>query len=143
MRMDADDVSLFNRFETQLLLLQKGYPIISSGCYLIDKNTEIIGKSISFLMLHNLIRRFQLYILKNNPVIHSSIAAHRRVYEDFNYDESFVYAQDLELWLRISKKYMIYFDDRPLIKYRLNNSTEKKLLKNAYKNLAKIKNRNF
>jgi glycosyltransferase involved in cell wall biosynthesis len=141
MRMDADDVSLIDRLEKQLLLLQNRYPIISSGCYLVDKNTEIIGKSKSFLFLHNLIRRFQLYILMENPVIHSSIAAHRRVYDDFKYDESFVYAQDLELWLRMSKKYRIYFDDRPLIKYRRNDSFEKNLLKNAYTNLARNKNR--
>jgi glycosyltransferase involved in cell wall biosynthesis len=140
-RMDADDISLKHRFENQLKILRKGHAIVSSGCLLINYTNEIVGRSKKFLFFHNFIRRVQLYTLKQNPVIHPSIAARRDVYDNYKYDESYEYSQDFELWLRMKKDYKIYFDSSILIKYRLNVISEREYLKNYFYNLAKSKNK--
>lgn len=136
-RMDADDISIHDRFERQIKYLEDGVPIISSGCILIDKEDKEIGRSKSFHLFHNFIRRIQLYCLKLNPVIHPSVAAHRMVFEKYKYNESYNYSQDFELWLRMRKEYKIYFDSTRLIKYRLNDVNTKAIQKEYYYKLAK------
>jgi glycosyltransferase involved in cell wall biosynthesis len=138
-RMDADDISLKHRFESQLKILRKGHAVVSSGCFLINGNNEVVGRSKKFYFFHNFIRRLQLYILKLNPVVHPSIAARRDVYDKYKYDESFIYSQDFELWLRMKKDYKIYFDASILIKYRLNEKLEKEHHKDYFYRLAKSK----
>lgn len=129
-RMDSDDVSHVDRFQKQLGLIVD-HDIISSNVYLIDENNVRIGKSRS-LPFHNIIRRFQLYLLKLNPVNHPTIFAKAKVFKDFEYDEKYNSAQDFELWLRMAKKYKIYFDKNYVLDYRVvstkNKSHSKHLL---------------
>lgn len=140
-RMDADDISVKSRLEIQLKHLLKNINIISSSCIEIDSNGQHIGASKRYIF-HNLILRFLLYYTnKFNPVVHSSIAARREVFEDFKYDESILYAQDYELWKRMSSKYKIYFIPQHLIYYRKStiNQEKKSYQDNVARDLRKKK----
>lgn len=119
-RMDADDISLPNRLSIQRNFLMKGHPIVSSLCYEIDSKDEVVSKSKRFL-LHNIIARFLLYNTRSyNPVVHSSVAADRTVFDQNSYNEKLEFAQDYELWKRIKKEYKIFFIPKYLIKYRIS-----------------------
>jgi hypothetical protein len=116
--MDADDVSAIDRIETQLHYLLKGNKIVSSSCIEIDSQGREIKKSKRFLF-HNQILKFLLYKTNRfNPVVHSSIAAYKEIFIEYKYDENLRYAQDYELWKRMSPKYKIFFIPKYLVYYR-------------------------
>ena len=119
-RMDSDDICFHNRLSHQINLMKK-YDIISNNVIIIDKKNKIVGKSRA-LFLHNLIRRFQLYILHYNPVNHPTIFAKKKVFEEFKYNKAYDSVEDFELWLRMGFKYMIHFDKEPVIYYRESGS---------------------
>lgn len=125
-RMDADDISLSNRFDTQLRYLNKGHHIVSCLSYQIDLAGNIITKQKKWLF-HNFFYKILLYKTHSfNPVVHMSVAAHREVFDDFKYDNSILYAQDYELWKRMQKKYKIYFINKYLVKYRVYRFDDEK-----------------
>jgi glycosyltransferase involved in cell wall biosynthesis len=64
-------------------------------------------------------------ILKINPVITSSVIVKKDVIDDvggMNIDPLFYVREDIEFWLRISRKYKILYLDLPLVKYRKQTS---------------------
>lgn len=55
-----------------------------------------------------------------NPFAHNTVIFRKKCYEAFwGYDDDFVYAEDLELWIRFGQKYDFYNIQRPLVKYRV------------------------
>lgn len=133
-RMDADDVCLPNRFEHLLEISKYGYKLISSGCYMIDEESNIIGKSRKY-PFHSFIRSSQLYLFGLNPVIHPAVMIHRSVLEEYKYNEELKYAQDLDLWLRAADKYKFHFISEPLIMYRKYRYNDDKIkIKNTLHN---------
>lgn len=122
-RMDADDLSVYNRLDMQLVLLKKGKKLLSTRSILIDYSGEYKGESKKY-PFHHYIRYFQTYFLHLNPVIHPSVAGIREIFVENPYDEKVKYGQDKELWFRISKQYKFYFMKDALIYYRIKNLTE-------------------
>lgn len=116
-RMDSDDISSFDRLATQISYEKKGYNLLSSSCYVIDEKNNIIGKSRIY-PFHNIIRRFQMYFLGLNPVIHPSVLIKREILLKYKYDPKMTYAQDFDLWMRMSNEYKFYFMKERLIYYR-------------------------
>lgn len=100
-RMDADDISLPNRFTEQVTFLTKheNIDVVGSWAYIIDSNGKTIGK---------LKRALQPDILKSllifeSPLFHPSVMMRNRMAgKHVAYDENYKYSQDYELWTRIS-----------------------------------------
>lgn len=136
-RMDTDDVALQDRFEIQMEVLNKGEDIVTGRALVIDENENIIGKTKS-IPFYNFIKRCMLYYLFDNGVIHPLIAAKRKVFLEFKYDEKIKYAQDFELWLRMSKKYKIYFDNSVLLKYRIAKNINDNKVLNQFRTHQKV-----
>ena len=63
----------------------------------------------------------------------SSVLIDKKVIENVGgFNPNYLYAEDLELWYRVTKKYNVYSLDKPLIKYRYrNNSLSKNYRKMA------------
>jgi len=117
-RMDSDDISMPERFFRQLKKLEEGYDLVSSRCIVIDENGEYLHKSRRYPK-HNFVRWFVFfYILKKNVVVHSSVAGLRDIFIKNPYDETVKYAQDAELWFRLSSIHRFYFMNELLVKYR-------------------------
>mgnify|MGYP001156161415 CR=1 FL=1 len=132
-RMDTDDIALPHRFETQLNTLRKGHSITTARVSIIDENDKTVGTT-KCLPFYNLSKRILLYYFFNNGVIHPLIAAKKEVFDEFRYDEKIKYGQDFELWLRMSKKYKIYFDSKILLNYRIEKQLDKQKLLLQYIN---------
>ena len=116
-RMDADDIALPERFEKQTEFMKK-YPEIGAvGCwyYLIDKDGEIIKKCRPPTKFSEIKKA----LLSIAPLIHPGTMFKKRALQKVNfYDESFKYAQDRDLLLRILKYYQLSVVPEFLFKFR-------------------------
>ena len=117
-RMDADDVSLPDRFAKQLAFLG-GHPevgLLGTG------SREISGTGRALRLIAPpaddcLIRRA---LIRANPFVHSSVMFRRAALEAAGgYDERFAVAQDYDLWLRMSRVTRLANLPEPLVLRRV------------------------
>lgn len=119
----CDDVLLPNKIKNQIekfINLDDSYSTIVSDCFIIDNKSEIIHDSYNDLQgirLEKLNFNF-LSILKYNPICGPSVMYRRKAILDIGgYDEDLLY-EDLDMNLRLSKKFLIYFSEFKEVKYR-------------------------
>jgi hypothetical protein len=112
-RLDADDQDRLNRISTIIEYYNK-YPTIHLFCSnaIIQKfSTNKPSGILSFADF-----RYK------NPIIHPSVVFTKRFFNEISfYDESFLKAQDLKLWLTLlSKGFYIYSINSALIDFNFN-----------------------
>lgn len=117
-RMDGDDVSLRDRFEEQLRVLDQNAEVdfCHSNFQEIDENGGLLSS------------RWQRYgdlptewlLLWTNPIAHPSVMFRRSILpaDDEIFKGEYYPAEDYELWSRISLSTRFHHIDRPLIRYR-------------------------
>ncbi len=100
-RQDADDVSLSDRFDKQIkwFLKDKRRILCGTNCKILTQNNEYKNnRSLKFT--NNGIRKKLEY---SNCFVHSSIMFLRESAQKFgNYDENLKFAQDYDLWWKLS-----------------------------------------
>jgi glycosyltransferase involved in cell wall biosynthesis len=105
-RMDADDISMPNRFEKQIDFLDchRDYAVVGTFLKVINENSKTVF-TIEKPVHHAEIREF---LNKDNCIGHGSAMIRRVCLQNVGfYDESIEKSQDYELWLRISGNYML------------------------------------
>ena len=121
-RLDADDISLPDRFEKQLAFLDNSHSVVlvGAGCTLIDEHGTL-GPNYHYPSKHNLlVNQICRY---GSPFPHSSAMFHRQTAMSLSgYNPRFVRSQDADLWLRLSEfgEIACLFD--PLVKIRKHTS---------------------
>lgn len=101
-RQDADDVSLPNRFKLQTHFLDQHSEVgaVGSVAEIIDEHGLSLGKSNVPLEHESL----QVCLLVNNCLYHSSMMLRQSLLQTLGgYKEELCYAQDYDLWWRISR----------------------------------------
>lgn len=99
-RMDPDDVSVYNRIE----LLVKAYvtsksKVISSRYSLIDKfGNKMSYKGYDILFSANGIKYTSLF---NSPIPHAPALIHKSIFLKFKYDNEYLAAEDYNLWVNL------------------------------------------
>lgn len=137
-RMDADDVSLPLRFETQIKFLSRNpdYALIGSSFYQIDETGEIV--SFTKVLTEN--SEINSNLIHQNWFGHGSVMMRKTAFvECGGYSSNFKYAQDYDLWLRISEKFKVANNEEPLYSWRMlkdSISTGKKEEQRKYADLA-------
>ena len=97
-RMDADDISLPKRFESQIALLNAGYDFTASSAIEIDENDDRIGyRKIPFEGIVESPGVFKY----GNFVIHPSVMMRRDVVKKLGGYHDIPSAEDFDLWVRI------------------------------------------
>jgi glycosyltransferase involved in cell wall biosynthesis len=141
-RQDSDDVSISTRFEEQLKFFKENKKIIMCGTngILID-NKDFFLKNIRRLEKdHTKIKKKLIY---ENQFIHSSVMIKKKNLQKVNgYQEKFKYAQDYNLWSRLSMQGSLGNVNNRLIKIRQHNQSitnNKKKEQTYYALLASIK----
>jgi len=121
-RMDADDISLPKRFETEYNYLQKNQNVFLIGGAAIIINEY--GKKIG--VFKPITSKYWLKILLriNNKIYHPTIMFRN---EKIFYRKDFVYSQDYDLYLRLLllNKTLVNIPDK-LIKYRVHSRSSSK-----------------
>lgn len=105
-RMDADDISMPERLEEQIQFLDQNpqVALLGTGYYEIDTFGKVIKKKRPPTSDTELRR----VLIKYNPFFHASVMIRKNALQELRlYDENLKYAQDYDLWLRISSKFKI------------------------------------
>lgn len=123
-RMDADDISLPNRFKKQIkyLVNHPGVVIIGGQCLTIDKNGHLTGKKLfptSHFDIHEL-------MYTANPLQHPSVMINRSLLpKDFVwYNPSLTPAEDLDLYFRLGKFGLFANLHSTVLMYRQHGDSE-------------------
>jgi len=121
-RMDADDISMPDRFDKQVSYMETHSEVVAAG-----GSFQAIDENGNNLYIHHSASGEKLakYCLMPSPMAHPTVMMRRDVIVDNNlfYDEQYSSAQDYDLWQRINKKFKI--DNLPdiLLKYRIQSNS--------------------
>ncbi len=122
-RQDADDISFSQRFEKQVLLLDKHLEVALASCEIEYINPEggFIGKDLS-ACAPDLVAWYLLFF--NRLSGHSQVVFRKKLVLDLGgYCESYRYSQDYELWCRIVKIRKIFILPEVLLQQRRHNQS--------------------
>ena len=137
-RMDADDVSMPERLEKEVVFLDNNKNMGLVGTYYFETNEN--GKVLYITRPLNDSKALKEKLLMINQFGHGSVMFKKECIEKVGlYRREFKSAQDYDLWLRISEKYNIANLPEPLYKRRLNIdsiSVNKKKQQDKYAKLA-------
>jgi glycosyltransferase involved in cell wall biosynthesis len=120
-RMDADDISQPTRLEEQVDFLRKYHDVALVGTAMeeIDENNEHLG--CVYYPVEN--SEIQQRLLSKSCFCHPSVMFRRdAVLNVGGYRSEFMYAEDYDLWLRLSEKYKLANLGRELLRYRIHMS---------------------
>lgn len=114
-RMDADDISLLDRFEKQVTFL--------------ENNTKIgvCGTGIkTFGHLENIIfhpeKMDEMCLFLDSPIAHPTVMLRKKILNGVGYDESFKVSQDYALWARLYKEGTQFYNiQEVLLNYRYSD----------------------
>ena len=123
-RMDADDIALPNRLESQIKYLKKHHEVdvLGTGAEVVSANKKtIILKPKNHISILKSIEKI-------NPFIHSSVMMRRSFIESIGgYDIKCLRAQDYDLWLRGVDKFKYHNLQEVLMVYSSKNQTLKSI----------------
>lgn len=116
-RMDADDLSHPMRLEKQVSFLEShpSCALVGSSYYVIDEE----GKTISHVGVLLESQQIKEELKNQNWFGHGSVLMRKSAFSKVGgYDEEFRYAQDYDLWLRLSEQYDVANIKEPLYFWR-------------------------
>ncbi|MGB6269590.1 MAG: glycosyltransferase family 2 protein [Olleya sp.] len=117
-RMDGDDISLLNRFEKQIEVLEQDNDIVVCGSVfrIIDSETIITAPE-----KHEDIK---LALLKDSCIGHPTAMIRKSVLDkhQINYDTNFEPAEDYDLWVKLSKLGKLHNLQEVLFFYRVHDN---------------------
>lgn len=100
-RMDADDVSRPDRLARQVAFLAERPEVgmVGTGCV----ETASTGEVVRIVRPPEDDETIRRLLIRANPFVHASVVMRRTALErSGGYDETFIVAQDYDLWLRLS-----------------------------------------
>ena len=117
-RIDADDVSLPERFEKQLKWIEERSLVI---CGTWADGVDSLGVKVQD-MNYPPVDKIRFFVLRHNPFIHSSVVFRKDVFEKVGgYKSFFRHIEDYELWTRIVFKYKTGNIPEKLLLYRFHD----------------------
>ncbi len=118
-RMDSDDVSKLNRLEKQFVFMESNpkVGVCGTNFILINEKGKIIGWK-SFPETNEKCKKAFFFC---NPFAHNTVMLRKECFDIFGYyNNDFLYAEDLELWMRFGQKYKLYNLQKYLVYYRVH-----------------------
>ena len=142
-RMDGDDVSLPNRFELQTSYLNSNPNITVVGGAIDIINGK--GDITSHRDYAATTKKVKLFSLMRNPIAHPTAMIRKNIVgQGFLYDETFLKAEDLELWLRLMKNgYKIVNVRDTILLFRVQGSLADKRVGDNFRYNYKARKKNF
>lgn len=130
MRMDADDVCLPDRIEKQLNFLKENSEVFVVGGqgYIIDEEGDFI-RPLPVLVMHDEINDDLLYRFNSRAIIHPAVMFRTdEIRKIGGYRDGYLWAEDLDLFLRVAEVGKLANLDSVVIHYRKhgNSITDKK-----------------
>jgi glycosyltransferase involved in cell wall biosynthesis len=126
-RMDADDISMPERLKKQAGFLDENEDVVLVGTWAARINES--GSLLDTLKPYTTHKQIRRHILNDNEFIHPSVCFRRESFDALGgYDTQYRYAQDYDLFLRMSENGFVANIPEVLVKYRFytGNYTKKK-----------------
>ena len=135
-RMDADDIAMPKRFEKQIKFLDSNLDYGICGTFITAFSEK--GEEQWFENLKEHVCWFDL--LKDVTFCHPTVMIRKKVLEqnDLMYDETFLYGEDGDFWLRLLKKTKGYNIPEKLLRYRVHKNKSLNWQSYEYGNLNKL-----
>ncbi len=119
-RMDADDISLPERFSIQFEFLEKHPSVFLVGGSVIVISEK--GNKIGMFKKYTNFKKLKRKLSSSNPFIHPSVLF--RNTKEFSYREKFVCSEDYDIYLRMLSSGKIILNlPNVLVKYRISNTS--------------------
>lgn len=96
-RMDADDISVKNRFEIQIEAINNGYDLVCGSFDTIDEYDHLIKEPGNYYS-DKLIEKLLPY---GNAIHHPTVIMKASLFNQVGQYRNFICAQDYDLWLRL------------------------------------------
>jgi len=122
-RMDADDISLPERFEKQVKFLEENINIDVCGTWMADINNGKLRWHSNVCPVSD--EEIKVAMLFNSSIMHPTVLAKKSFFDEYQYNEDFNGAEDYEIWvssIRIKKYHNI---PKALFQYRSGSNTNK------------------
>ncbi len=119
-RMDSDDISKLDRLEKQFAFMETDQKVgvCGTNSILINEKGETIGRK-SFPYTNEKCRKAFFFC---NPFGHYTVMMRKDCFDEFGYyNNYFLYAEDLELWMRFGQKYELHNLQEYLVYYRVHD----------------------
>jgi len=121
-RMDADDISMPNRFELQYKLINSAKNIAAVGANIIIMDTR--EKDIATRIYPETSRELKRCLFKYSPFAHPVVMFRKKMVEEVGgYNPKYSPTEDLDLWFRLGVKYEFKSVPKLLLRYRLNEKS--------------------
>lgn len=118
-RMDADDISILNRFELQLNVFKSKKKLAVCGGW-----AELIGEAKGTLTPVVSDKRIKDYLNVGSPLIHPSVMIKRSEIKETFYEKKFNGTEDYAFWVELSKQNKIFYNiPKVILKYRVLQSS--------------------
>jgi len=120
-RMDADDISLPDRFKKQIEFLHKNpeTAMVGSSAIYVDET----GKELHTVNVYIPPDLILARLFFGNVFVHTSVMGKSNLFKKFKYDVSLLHAQDYYLWSQIAFENKVANIEEPLVKYRVHNQS--------------------
>ncbi len=122
-RMDADDISIPDRFEKQLDFLEKNpeYGLCSGNAISIDTKNKKISKK----WWNNNDLPIEWLLLWENPIAHPTVMLRKEILIKYNeyYNKKSLHSEDYDLWCRMALHSKLKRLDDVLLYYRISESS--------------------
>lgn len=117
-RMDADDICLPDRFKKQAAYMDAHPEAAMAYCDVL----HFCDNKIDFTLNANSHRPEDIKstLLFYNIVNHSGVIFRTSAIRGYSYNPDYTVTEDLELWLRLSRKHSIHYIPEPLVLYRVH-----------------------
>lgn len=138
-RMDADDVCLPHRLETQFQFMEFNESMGLCGSDYINFS-ESFSKNCSTLKGSDILKSWLLF---STPICHPSVMIRKSAFPPEGYDVNFTHVEDYELWTRIAMNHSIDNCDSFLLKYRDHPSQVSKEKRNQQIQASTLIQKNY
>lgn len=137
-RLDPDDIWILDKVQIQVdyLVNNKDIDICGTGMNFVDLNGNFM-QSILYWEEDKDIK--QALLNGCNPIAHPSVAYKKKIFLFCGgYNQFYEGAEDLDLWIRCSKKFKFYNIQKPLVNYSFNPKSQTSRNKQAEKLHSKM-----
>ncbi|WP_405325649.1 glycosyltransferase family 2 protein [Leeuwenhoekiella sp. LLG6367-2.1] len=115
-RMDADDISMPNRFELQVNFLRKNSSVAICGT-----DANILGANFKFNFPESY-EAIKINLLFGSSLIHPTIMGRGDILKKYGYDSSLEPAEDYDLFTRVALDHPLINLSERLLNYRVHNN---------------------
>ena len=119
-RMDADDISVPERFERQVHFMDANPDIVVGGSWL--ETFDGVKQKVWAPPLTN--EEIKSFLLFESVIYHPTVIMRKSIFSDSSvlYSSEYPHAEDYELWSRLSRSCRFANIGKVLLKYRLHNN---------------------